>query len=375
MVFEKILRGLLVPGVVILLVGSCTSSRTIFKNLANQDDYEHFPNVPIAAADEPFEFPHALEKAEIYVDEIFGKKRRSIVLDDFLGERKNLAFLVIRNDTIIFERYAGGYESSSMLTSFSISKSMVSAMVGIAIAEGKINSVEDPVTAYLPQLASKDGFDQIKIKHLLNHTSGIRFHESYINPFKSDVAKYYYGKNLDRIIKKLKLEEPPETSFHYHSANTQLLGMALASATDMSLSQYFQEKIWTRIGTSQKALWSTYEKQPVEKAFCCINATAHDFAKFGKLMAQKGHWNGEQIIPEGWVNQSIRLSREEGSIWGYQNQWVMGLKEYGDFMAQGLYDQYIYVMPKKGIIIVSFNAAHIPRTNWVGRFRQIVDQL
>lgn len=360
----------------LLLFISCTPYRLITRNLANQDDYKKFPNLEIAASLNPFEFIDATNTADtLFVDATFKKKKKAIPLAGFLAARKNIAFLVVKNDSILFERYSQGYDAKSLVTSFSISKSFVSSLVGIAIDEGAIASTDEYITTYLPELASKAGFDKIRIHHLLNHTSGIKFKESYVNPFGSDIGRYYYGKDLNKSLKKLKIEEAPGLSFHYQSANTQLLSMVLTAATGKSLSTYFEEKLWSKIGTSQAALWSTYEKQSVEKAFCCINAVTRDFAKYGRLMANHGEWNGEQIIPTSWMEDALRLDRSNGSIWGYQHHWVMGLREYGDFMAQGLYNQYIYVMPKKDIIIVSFNAAHIPKTDWVGRFRQIVDQL
>ncbi|MEM9327369.1 MAG: serine hydrolase [Bacteroidota bacterium] len=368
--------GRLYSILVILLLGACTPYRLVTLNLANQDDYKRFPNKIIEPSDDRWHFSEQrLPSESLYVDMFYGKKRKNIPLEEFLEGSKNIAFLVIQDDKVLFEKYSKGYDAQSLLTSFSISKSFVSALVGIAIQEGAITSDEDPITDYLPQLQERPGFEKIKIKHLLNHTSGIKFNESYVNPFNNDIARYYYGKDLQKTLKKLKIDEEPETSFHYHSANTQLLALVLAEATGESLSDYFESRIWSRIGTTNKALWSTYEKEPLEKAFCCVNAVARDYAKFGKLMAQGGVWEGEQIIPEQWIEESIQLDRTDGGIWGYQNQWIMGLKEYGDFMAQGLYDQYLYVMPRKKIVIVSFNSAHIPKTNWEGRFRQIVDQL
>jgi len=362
--------------IVLIFFTSCTTYRSVFFNLANQDDYKKFENRTIDPAEETFDFvDHKLAPNSIYVDERFGNKQASVPLEEFLEERKNIAFLVFRRDTLLFEKYAFDFGRESFMTSFSIAKSFVSLLVGIALEEGSIQSIEEPITNYLPYFVEGSGFEEIRIKHLLNHTSGIAFNESYINPFASDVAKFYYGTNIDNIIHQLRLEEPPGTFFHYHSANTQLLSMIVTSAVGESLSDYFQSRIWNEIGTSDEALWSTYDQQPVEKAFCCFNAKPLDYAKIGKLMSQNGRWEGKQIIPKQWLMESLDQSRLAGGILGYQNQWVIGLKEYGDFMAQGLYDQYIYIMPEKEIVILSFNKAHLPRTDWVGRFRQIVDQL
>ncbi len=361
--------------VVIGFCYGCTSVKTIVYNLANHKDYKRFPNDTIASAEVPFVFTTQLLRPEdILVEKQVKNKRKIVPLADFLESTKNIAFLIIRNDTLLFEKYGRGYEASSRVSSFSISKSMISSLVAIALEEGLLHSTEDKLVDYLPELKSKPGFDQIALEHLLNHTSGLKFNESYVNPFASDVAKFYYGANLHRLIKRLKIEEAPGHSFHYHSANTQLIAIALTRATGKSIAELFHEKIWSKIGTSSTALWSKYRKPDIQKAFCCVNATPTDFAKFGRLMAQKGDWNGEQIIPVDWFDKATP-NTQEGSIWSYQNHWVVGLKAYGDLMAQGLYDQYIYVIPNQKLIIVSFNAAHLPSTDWVNLFRRISDQL
>lgn len=363
-------------GLCFCLLTRCTPGRLIFHNFANQDDYKKFPSLTIQKADTVFQFENAHLPAEtLRVTGLENRKYINLSLEDFIAKHKNIAFLVIRNDSLLFEQYSRGYTENAIMTSFSMAKTFVSVLIGLAIEEGKINSVDDKIVDYLPELKTRKGFDKITIKHLLNQNSGIRFKESYANPFTSDVGRYYYGKSLNKAMKGLKVKYPPGSFRQYHSANTQLLGLIVRKVTEGNLSDYLGEKIWSKIGTEHDATWSTYEKEPIEKAFCCINATAKDFARYGRLMLNKGNWNGKPLINKDWLEESIQWSAEGTDIWHYHYQWIIGLKEYQDFMAKGLYEQYIYMMPKKNIVIVSFNKFHIPKTDWPSIFRQIVDQL
>ncbi|WP_258103762.1 serine hydrolase [Marinoscillum sp. MHG1-6] len=368
-------KALLCASILLLTLSSCTVSRSLFWNFAGQKDIKRFPSNTIRKDSSTFDFAKELTPSNFYIDHYSHHGSNAIPLEEFLSDFKhNLAFVVIKNDSILFERYADGYSDQSIVTTFSVSKTIISMLIGIALEEGSINSIHDPIVNYLPSL-SDHGFQKITIEHLLKHTSGIRFKERYINPFNNDVARYYYGKDVYKAIEKLKLETEPGQSFHYHSANTQLLGLILIRATGMSIADYMESRIWSKIGTELDASWSTYEKQPVEKAFCCFNSSTIDLARFGRLMLNRGNWNGEQIIPADWIDKTHERSMEEGGIWGYQYHVILGLKEYGDFMAQGLYDQYIYMMPKKDIVIVAVNSTHKPTVNWRLVFLQIVDQL
>lgn len=360
---------------IIILLQGCTFTRTIFWNFAGQEDIKKFPTTEIIASKQPFDFHESNEEKSFFIDQYSKSGSNAINLHEFLEDfDHNLAFVVIKNDSILFEHYAEDYSSERIVTTFSVSKSIISMLIGVAIDEGKINSLQDPIVNYLPKL-DKDEFGKITIEHLLKHTSGIRFKERYVNPFNNDVARFYYGKDVDKAIRKLSIEHDPGQSFHYHSANTQLLGLILIEATSQSIAKYFEDKIWSQIGTENKASWSTYEKQNIEKAFCCFNSSTSDLAKFGKLLINRGNWNGQQLIPESWIDKTHERDIDNGSIWGYQYHMILGLKKYNDFMAQGLYDQYLYMMPEKDIIIVSINETHKPTVNWRLVFLQIVDQL
>ncbi|WP_264790121.1 serine hydrolase domain-containing protein [Aureispira anguillae] len=293
-------------------------------------------------------------------------KQTVIPFDQFLEQNKTVAFLIIQNDTIQYERYFKNYDKASIVPSFSMAKSITSILIGCAIEDGKIGSVNDPIINYIPEL-KKNGFENVTIKHLLQMTAGLKFNEGYTTPF-GHAATFYYGLNLRRAIAKLKLKQEPGKSFDYVSGCTQLLGLVLERALEKkSITAYLQEKIWTPLNMEYNASWSLDKKKNgLEKTFCCINARARDFAKIGRLYLHKGNWNGNQIVSETWVNQSTQLDQTEGSAWFYQYQWWLPTKN-GDFMAQGILGQYIYVNPSKNLIIVRLGKAH-GSVNWGNLF-------
>ena len=172
---------------------------------------------------------------------------------------------------------------------------------------------------------------------------------------------------------------PPGEHFEYSNINTQLLAMILERATGMKVSQYLQEKIWKPIGMEYPASWSMSNDGPdgIEKAFCCLNARTTDFAKFGRLYLNHGNWNGKQIIPESWINQSLQSSKENGQRLTYHYNWGIGPKKYGSYYAIGLYGQFIYMYPEKNVIIVRFGKADLSYNPpfLYHTFLQICDQL
>ncbi len=290
-------------------------------------------------------------------------------IEDVIGDYPNNAFLIIRNDTILYETYDETVTTPS--TSFSIAKSFVSAMIGIAIEEQLIGSEKDLVLKYIPEIKDKQYANELTIVHLLNQTSGFKF------DWKMD-ANLYYGKNILKSLDHIEFEHPPGTHQHYLNICTQMLGIILKRVSGKTVTAYLQEKIWHPLGMESDGFWNT-DKQLLERTFCCMNASARDFAKLGRLYLNYGNWNGQQIVSEKWVNQSICRNATAGSSHGYNYSWHMGLKEYDDFMAEGLYGQFVYVCRKNNVIIVALNDRVKPikqhRLNWKYVFRQIVDQL
>jgi CubicO group peptidase (beta-lactamase class C family) len=347
---------------------SCKFARFVIYNFADIKDYKKFPKRELKTNDNKFYFETA-KNQEISKKISFDKEFSSF--EEYLEKNKTVAFLIIRNDTIQYENYFKGYDETSIVASFSMAKSVLSILVGCAINDGLIKSVDEPVTNYIPEL-KENGFDKVTIEHLLQMTSGLDFNESYYNPF-GDAATYYYGRNLRKSISKAKLKREPGTSFEYVSGSPQILGLVLEKALkDKTITEYLQEKIWSQIGMEYNASWSIDKKKNgLEKTFCCINARTRDFAKIGRLYLNNGNWNGKQIVPETWVKQSTRVDTENGSASYYQYQWWLPTLS-GDYMAKGILGQFIYVNPDKNLIIVRLGKSY-GDTNWSGLFVRIAN--
>ncbi len=328
----------------LVLLSSCQLGRFVFYNFADINDHKKFPSRPLKKGPDAFSFQKTATGK-------FPKEIDNSPFDQYLKDHKTVAFLIIKNDTIQYEKYFKGYDQESIVPSFSMAKSVTSILIGCAIDEGLIKSVDEPITEYIPEL-NKDGFDKVTIKHLLQMTSGIQFNESYANPF-GDAASFYYGLNLRKQIGKMKLKSEPGKQFEYISGNTQLLGLILERVLKgKTVTQYLQEKLWTPLGMEYDASWSIDRKKyGLEKTFCCLNARARDFAKIGRLYKNKGNWNGQQIVSQEWVEASTKLDTSNGSVKYYQYQWWLPTPG-EDFMAEGILGQFVYVNPAKDLIIV-----------------------
>ena len=329
-------------------LSGCKVGRFVYFNFADITDHKIFPARSLEKSNQPFYFDTlAIPKGPKEIT----LKGKSVPFEEFLEKTKTVSFLIIRNDSLLFENYSNKYDRNSIVASFSMAKSITSILIGCAIDDKLIQNAQEPVTNYIPEL-KESGFDKVTIEHVLQMTTGLDYNESYINPF-GDAATYYYGRNLRKAISKMKLKSNPGEQFEYASGNTQLLGLILERAVkNRSLTDYLNEKIWQPLGMEYNASWSLDRKENgLEKTFCCLNARARDFAKIGRLYLNKGNWNGQQIVSESWVEQSTKVDTANGSAWYYQYQWWLPNKD-GDFIAEGILGQYIYVNPKNNLIIV-----------------------
>ena len=192
-------------------------------------------------------------------------------------------------------------------------------------------------------------------------------------------ATIYYGNNSYKAFQRIQFEHQPGTYQHYINVNVHLLSAILVKVSKMPLEQYLQAKIWEPLGMESDGLWSTGKKDSLAKAFCCMGATARDYAKFGRLYLNKGKWQGKQVFSETWYNKTIRRDTSNASSYNYNYCWHIGLKAYDDFMAIGLYKQHVYVNPQKNLIIVLLNNKEnklkAERVIWWNIFRQIADQV
>lgn len=352
--------GLLI--VAIILLASCGKLSKISRiGLPESDDYRLFTSRAISHGSEIFHFyksghtPNLGQSIEVDSRKIDAGDQ---ALELFLKDHKTLSFLIIRNDSILYEYYDQSKADSSIVTSFSVAKAFISGLIGIAISEGKISGTNTSIVSYFPELMDQ-GFDPVTIDHLLDHTSGIHYKE--IQNHVGGNLEFYWGKDLSTDIFNINPVFTPGEHFEYSNINTQLLAMILKRATGMSVSEYLQEKIWKPIGMEYPASWSTSKDGPdgIEKAFCCLNARTIDFAKFGRLYLNRGNWNGKQIISESWIDQSLSSSKENGQRLTYHYNWGIGPKKYGSYYAIGLYGQFIYMYPEKNVIIVRFGKADL----------------
>ena len=283
---------------------------------------------------------------------------------DFLSLSDTVALLVIRDGEIRFEDYwlTGGPDVNWM--SFSVGKSFVSTLVGIAIDEGLIGSVEDAITDYVPELLGS-AYDAVRIKDVLQMSSGARWNEDYSDT-DSDIVRYARafgsGGSLDEFTASLVREREPGTFNYYNSTDTQALGMLLVRATGKSLAAYAEEKLWKPLGMEDSAYWLT-DDAGMEMAAGGLQVTARDYAKLGQLYLNLGEWHGKRIVSEQWVADSVTPDAPHlmpganpGFPVGYGYQWWVPAGDDGEFSAIGIYNQFIWVNPASRTIVVKLSA-------------------
>lgn len=292
--------------------------------------------------------------------------------------------MVIKNDSIIYQYLSGDKALTTKQPSFSVAKSFVGTLVGIAIDKGEIKSTSELVIKYLPELAKNDErFNRLTLQHVLDMRSGFDFSERSFNPF-SKIVRSYYGANLKKMVGKLKMKHEPGKVFEYQSINTQVLAFILEKAVGKSVQAQMQERLWQPLGAESNALWSMDDEGNI-KAFCCLNATALDFAKIGRLYLNGGNWEGKQIVSKKWVEvttnpDSLTKLRYKNQFWATRDfkffkdsvsavsslgkegldypvernpdgRYFYAKKVY-DYKAQGMFHQSVYVNPQNKVIIV-----------------------
>lgn len=361
--------GLLVA----ITLSGCALMRGIFLGYPDNKDIHRFPSNPIEAGEECFQFYNDVNgiAANMKVTDWSSGSPYFVTLDKLNESRSVRSMLIIRNDTLLYDFYGQQTTAEDLNPSYSVAKSYTSALIGIAISEGHIKSVNQQVIDFIPELKDVPMAEKLQVEHLLNMTSGFK-------PKFKTLTEVYYGNDVTKTLKWVEFAHEPGTYQEYINLDVQLLGLILHRATGKKPSEYLSVKIWKPINACSDAIWTT-DKNGEDKTFCCMGATALDYAKFGRLFLNNGNWNGTQVVPEQWVKTSLSRDTTNGSSHGYNYLWHVGLKPYGDFMADGMYKQNIYVHPKKNIIIVLMcerdNKVAAERVRWRNVFRQIVDQL
>lgn len=336
--------------------------RELFMDLGDTDDYLTLPSRELRASPIPFQFGTDTSKERL-IEKSFQSGANIPDLDAFLEETGSWAFLVIQNDTILYERYFNGHQRDSLVTSFSVAKSFGSALIGIAIEEGYIKSVNDSITDYIPEVAERDPrFRDIQIRHLLMMASGLRFADNRFMLSPDHSLTYEFDDLRHLVLTETAVVEQPGVTFVYNDYNPLLLGLILERTTGRPVTAYLQEKIWGPIGMEYGGSWSLdSEESGFEKMESSINARAIDYAKFGRLYLNGGNWNGTQVVPAEWVAESTHDNGmiEDAPIYYGYLWWGENCNPNSqDFLAVGNHGQFIYISPAKDLIIVRNGAEY-----------------
>ena len=290
----------------------------------------------------------------------FAYNDQKLGTQQFLKDSWTTGLIVIQNDEIALEDYYLGNSAVTQNISWSMAKSFISALIGIAVNESHIKSIEQSVDAYATSLGGS-GYEGVSIKNVLQMSSGVAFNEDY-GDFYSDINRwgrdFSLGNSQDAFAATLKNDIEPGTVNHYVSINTHVLGMVLTQATGRSITDYMQEKLYNPLGMEHDGLW-IIDGQGMEMALGGLNLTLRDFAKLGSLYLHDGTFNGQQIVPASWVADSRTMDQPHllpGNDFGYGYQWWMVGGDSGEFMAMGVYGQYIYINPETNTVIVKNSA-------------------
>jgi len=351
-----------------------------------------FPSRPVSRSSQPSHFARRLEAATIADRLVFLEYLRGRTvgdLDRFLTRTQTTSFIVIHNDTIIYERYFNGWGPDSIFTSFSVAKAFVSTLVGIAIDRGLIHSVDDTITRYLPELPRRDPrFNRITIRELLRMASGLRYVEDE-EPY--DNRWTYLAPDLRRsALERSTIVEQPGTRWRYNNYNPLLIGMILERVSGRTVTTLLQEWIWDPLGMESGGSWSIDSREHgFEKMESGINARPVDFAKLGAMYLHDGRWNNKQVVSPAWVHDATQPWPDPTSYYENQGYFGAGGHYFGyfwwgdtrsggesDFHTVGNKGQYIWCSPQKHVVIVRTGAAYgIPSSAWLRLFRQLADQL
>ena len=347
-----------------------------------------FPSKNIKAS----EHPKSIKRNIQTLPEIFSFEGETKNLQKYLDYFWTDGMIVIHKDEIVYENYWLGNSESKKHISWSVAKSFISALVGIAFEEGLIDSLDDPITKYLDDFKNT-GYDSVSIKNILQMSSGVLFNEDYAD-YNSDINRFgraiATGTSMRDFSKTLTREKEPGTYMHYVSINTQVLGFLLQKVTSRSISEYLYEKIWNPLGMEDSAYFILDDAED-ELALGGLNATLRDYAKFGLLYLRKGSWNDLQILSEQWIEDSYKTDSEHlvpgirdssSNPWGYGYQWWIPGFPNTDYTASGVYNQYIYINPESEIVIAktSSNYKYTSELQWskdmhIAMFRSIAKHI
>lgn len=317
--------------------------RTIYLkgySTAYLEDYKEFDNQVIANGT-PQPWPNHQD---------YNSVKETGALQKINKENGTIAYVIIKNDSIWFENYYDGFDENSMSNSFSMAKSYVSALLGKALMQGHIKSLDQPVGDFLPEF--KDGLAaELTVGDLSSMASGTDWDEAYYSPL-SITTRAYFDDDLDKVITGLKVVEEPGQAYKYSSGDTQMLAMVIERATGKKLYDYLTESFWKTLGSENETLWQVdSEEHDMVKAYCCIASNAKDFARLGKLYKDHGKWQGEQLLDSAFIAKSIKPRFKASPEYGY-GWWLKNVGDKEFFMMRGHLGQYVIVEPNDNVIIV-----------------------
>lgn len=325
------------------------------RDTAFLEDYQYFDNALVKASNSPQEWPKHLQYNRIPLSNKINQVHETY---------ESVAFLVIYKDSILHESYYQGYSEISKSNSFSVAKSFVSAMLGKAIEQGYIKSLDQKVGDFYSEFSEGLAAD-LTVGDLSSMATGLDWNEKYDLSING-MMEAYITPNLDKLMLNTEIITPPGQGFVYYSGATQLLGMVIKKAVGQSLSSYFSENFWQPIGAVEDALWQVDSKENgMEKAYCCFATNAKDFARMGKLYKDYGKWNGEQLLDSSFIAKSTRPRFKDSPEYGY-GWWLAHYKEEKGYAMRGHLGQYIIVFPERDLIIVRLGRQKGPKKNRFG---------
>ncbi|HUH28307.1 serine hydrolase [Gelidibacter sp.] len=318
--------------------------RTIYlkgHTTAYLEDYKEFDNEKVANGT-PQPWPNHLE---------YNSVKETDALQKMNTDLGTIAYVIIKNDSIWFEKYYDGFDEKSKSNSFSIAKSYVSGLMQKAIEQGHIKSLDQPVGDYFPEF-SEGKAARMTVGDLSSMSSGTNWDEAYYSPL-SITTRAYFDDDIKKVILGLKMDDEPGQKFKYASGDTQLLAMVIEKATGKKLYDYLSESFWKPLGSENSTLWQVdSEANDLVKAYCCIASNAKDFARYGKLFKNHGKWNGQQILDSAFVVKSVMPRFPESPEYGY-GWWLIQDHNGRDFfMMRGHLGQYVIVQPEDNVIVV-----------------------
>lgn len=301
------------------------------------------------------------------MDSLYNKVELSDAMLAMIDSNDTHAFLVFQNGKLLYERYWDGYTPQTISGSFSAAKSIISLLIGIAVDEGKIKSLDEPAANYIDHFKT-NGLEKIRIKDLLTMSSGTNYQESDKGYFSMN-ASAYYGDDMEYLISRMEKKEEAGAYWQYRSGDTQVLGLIVEKVFGQSISALVSDRFMEPMGAETKALWLLDGEQKHEKSFCCFNAAARDYARFGQLILNKGMWNGKQIVSSGYVSAATTPAaflkdRDENNapvdFYGYQ-YWMIDHNGTHAIAMNGLFGQYVYIIPEKNAIAVRLGESKVTK--------------